>query len=102
MVGYRPEVNIKPWETTLKAIKRGAASTKWKNRKPYAYWKGNPWVSSKRGDLMKCQPSKDMDWNARLYSVVCVLINFTTVNQDEHALFLTSGCGFNTFFFKEI
>lgn len=68
--GYRPEVNIQPWESTLKAIKQGAAQIKWNDRDPHAFWKGNPWVSPKRRDLMTCKPNKDMDWNARLYVVV--------------------------------
>ncbi|KAK4745276.1 hypothetical protein SAY87_011588 [Trapa incisa] len=64
-----PEVNIKPWESTLKAIEQGAAKTKWNDRDPHAFWKGNPSVSWKRANLMECKPSKDMDWNARLYVV---------------------------------
>ncbi|PKI45425.1 hypothetical protein CRG98_034230 [Punica granatum] len=61
-----PEVNIKPWTSTLKAIKKGAAKKRWKDRDPHAFWKGNPWVSPKRRDLMGCKQNKDMDWNARL------------------------------------
>ncbi|KAK4758248.1 hypothetical protein SAY87_019549 [Trapa incisa] len=64
-----PEVNIKPWETSLKDIQREAAKIMWRKRNPNAFWKGNPWVSPKRSELMKCQPTKDMDWHARLYTV---------------------------------
>ncbi|PPD90285.1 hypothetical protein GOBAR_DD12788 [Gossypium barbadense] len=43
------EVNIKPWEETLKAIKKGRERIKWTKRKPYANWKGNPYVAKDRG-----------------------------------------------------
>ncbi|KAK4751671.1 hypothetical protein SAY87_020469 [Trapa incisa] len=64
-----PEVNIKPWESTLRAIEQGAAKIKWNDRDRHAFWKGNPSVSWKRRNLMQCNPNKDMDWNARLYVV---------------------------------
>ncbi|PKI45423.1 hypothetical protein CRG98_034228 [Punica granatum] len=64
-----PEVNIKPWASTLKAIKEGAAKTKWMDRDPHAFWKGNPATSRKRRDLMRCKPKMLMDWSARLYNV---------------------------------
>jgi hypothetical protein len=43
---------------------------KWKDRKPYAYWKGNPSTSGRRGDLMKCNVSDKNDWKARIYAQV--------------------------------
>ncbi|KAK0582891.1 hypothetical protein LWI29_030854 [Acer saccharum] len=58
------ETNIRPWEGILKDIKEGNKRTKWKDRVPYAYWKGNPRVSYSRADLMKCNAS---EWNSRLY-----------------------------------
>ncbi|KAK4849482.1 hypothetical protein QYF36_025312 [Acer negundo] len=58
------ETNIRPWEGILKDIKKGNKRTKWKDRVPYAYWKGNPKVSYSRADLMKCNAS---EWNSRLY-----------------------------------
>ncbi|GLT84584.1 hypothetical protein SLE2022_028050 [Rubroshorea leprosula] len=61
------EVNIRPWTNMLKDIKEGNKRIKWKDRAPYAYWKGNPDIAGTRGDLMKCKPSKQNDWNARLY-----------------------------------
>lgn len=73
----RPEVNIKPWASTLKAIEQAAEKNKWKDRDPHAFWKGNPWVSWKRRDLMGCKPSKDMDWNARLFVVVRTFRTFS-------------------------
>ena len=60
----RAETNIRPWEGILKDIKEGNKRTKWKDRVPYAYWKGNPKVSHSRGDLMKCNAS---EWNSHLY-----------------------------------
>ncbi|KAJ4956846.1 hypothetical protein NE237_013629 [Protea cynaroides] len=62
-----PEVNVKPWEYLLKKLKQGNDRTKWKDREPYAYWKGNPDVALTRQDLMKCNSSDKHDWNARLY-----------------------------------
>ncbi|XP_037496818.1 O-glucosyltransferase rumi homolog [Jatropha curcas] len=61
------ETNIKPWENTLEGIIKGSKKIKWKNRVPYAYWKGNPYVTSNRGDLMRCNVADKHDWNARLY-----------------------------------
>lgn len=65
---FRPEINIKPWETLSKEIKEENEKKKWKNREPHAYWKGNPNVSPIRWDLLKCNVSKNQDWNARLYA----------------------------------
>ncbi|KAH7550287.1 hypothetical protein JRO89_XS13G0165500 [Xanthoceras sorbifolium] len=61
------EINIKPWESLLKEIKEGNNKTKWMDREPYAYWKGNPFVAETRQDLLKCNVSDKQDWNARLY-----------------------------------
>ncbi|KAJ8633067.1 hypothetical protein MRB53_026403 [Persea americana] len=63
-----PEVNVKPWETLLKDLKRSNERIKWVDREPYAYWKGNFWVADTRQELRKCNVSKTHDWNARLYS----------------------------------
>ncbi|KAL6594716.1 hypothetical protein ACP70R_048454 [Stipagrostis hirtigluma subsp. patula] len=41
-----PETNIEPWNRQFKSIKAGAKATKWKDRVPTAYWKGNPDVAS--------------------------------------------------------
>lgn len=62
-----PEINIKPWEPILKEIKEGNNKTKWMEREPYAYWKGNPHVAPTREDLLKCNVSAQQDWNARIY-----------------------------------
>ncbi|KAL7606327.1 hypothetical protein Lser_V15G15827 [Lactuca serriola] len=64
-----PETNQKPWEITLKDIKEGNKRVKWKERVPYAYWKGNPGVSPIRSDLVKCNVNQTshVDWNTRLF-----------------------------------
>lgn len=61
------ETNIRPWKNVLRDIKEGNNRTKWRDRVPYAYWKGNPQVAPWRGDLMKCNVTDKEDWNTRLY-----------------------------------
>ncbi|OMP00448.1 Lipopolysaccharide-modifying protein [Corchorus olitorius] len=61
------EVNIMPWDNTLSAIKKGMQRTEWEDRVPYAYWRGNPYVSAERVEFLKCNRSNDHDWNVRLY-----------------------------------
>ncbi|KAK7349533.1 hypothetical protein VNO77_06975 [Canavalia gladiata] len=63
-----PEINIKPWKDVLKDIKEGSKKTKWKDRVPYAYWKGNPYVAPTRKNLMKCNVTEENDWDTRLYT----------------------------------
>ncbi|GAB4861794.1 hypothetical protein Ancab_037051 [Ancistrocladus abbreviatus] len=61
------ETNIKPWQNASRSIQEGNKRTEWKDRVPYAYWKGNPYVCPNRKDLLKCNVSHIFDWNARLY-----------------------------------
>ncbi|XP_050384875.1 uncharacterized protein LOC126801538 [Argentina anserina] len=61
------EINIKPWKNLLPSIKEGNRRTKWKDRVPYAYWKGNPHVAPTRRDLLKCNVTDQNDWNTLLY-----------------------------------
>ncbi|XP_059634141.1 uncharacterized protein LOC132276637 [Cornus florida] len=61
------ETNIKPWRSVLEDIKVGNKKTKWKDRVPLAYWKGNPHVAPTRADLMKCNVTDKDDWNTLLY-----------------------------------
>lgn len=61
------ETNIRPWKNVLRDIKEGNNKTKWKDRVPYAYWKGNPHVAPWRKDLLKCNVTDKDDWNTRLY-----------------------------------
>lgn len=58
-----PEINIKPWETQLEDIKEGNKKVKWVNRMPYAYWKGNSSLGSRR-DLLKCN---SRSWKAEIF-----------------------------------
>ncbi|XP_010255430.1 PREDICTED: O-glucosyltransferase rumi homolog [Nelumbo nucifera] len=62
-----PEINIKPWEPLLKDLKEGNERTKWVEREPYAYWKGNPAMSKGRRELVNCNVSDKQDWNGRIY-----------------------------------
>lgn len=62
-----PEINMKPWGNLLKDLKEGNNRTKWMEREPYAYWKGNPLVAETRRDLLTCNVSDVQDWNARLF-----------------------------------
>ncbi|KAL3524274.1 hypothetical protein ACH5RR_017108 [Cinchona calisaya] len=62
-----PEINIKPWEDLSKDLKEGNKRSKWVEREPYAYWKGNPAVAKTRMDMLKCNVSDKQDWNARVY-----------------------------------
>ncbi|XP_058744016.1 uncharacterized protein LOC131616652 [Vicia villosa] len=61
------ETNIKPWKDTLKDIKEGNKKTKWKDRVPYAYWKGNPYVAQTRQNLLQCNVTLEKDWNTLIY-----------------------------------
>ncbi|CAL4895686.1 unnamed protein product [Urochloa decumbens] len=50
-----PETNIEPWDCEFKSIKQGANATRWVDRVPTAYWKGNPDVASPlREALLGC------------------------------------------------
>lgn len=72
---FRPEINIRPWEHVLKEIKEGNKKVKWKDREPYAYWKGNPYTTPTRLDFLNCNVSTDHDWNLRLYTQVHTYIH---------------------------
>ncbi|KAL6619448.1 hypothetical protein ACP70R_034587 [Stipagrostis hirtigluma subsp. patula] len=64
-----PEVNIRPWAPFVEEEAHENRRVPWPERKPYAYWKGNPDVASVRKDLMRCNASSKggKDWNARLF-----------------------------------
>ncbi|RVW30649.1 hypothetical protein CK203_101277 [Vitis vinifera] len=62
-----PETNIKPWNGFKKDLKEGNYRTKWIDREPYAYWKGNVKMGVVRKELFKCRNTDEQDWNARLY-----------------------------------
>jgi hypothetical protein len=63
----RAEINIKPWDKLLIDLKEGNNRSRWIDREPYAYWKGNPFVAETRKDLLTCNVSDQQDWNARLF-----------------------------------
>ncbi|WZZ82404.1 hypothetical protein YC2023_102976 [Brassica napus] len=64
-----PEVNIKEWKKLSVALQEGNRRVKWKDRIPYAYWKGNPHVSTPiRKELMRCNFSDKYDPMVRLYA----------------------------------
>lgn len=67
---FRVEINIKPWETLSKELKKANEKLKWSKREPYAYWKGNPYVGRTRMDMLKCNVSEKQDRNARIYKQV--------------------------------
>jgi len=73
MTDDRPEINIKPWNALQKELGRGNKRVKWMDRKPYAYWKGNPDVAATRQELVKCNVSREHEWNARIYKQVLCL-----------------------------
>ncbi|EXB29381.1 hypothetical protein L484_001024 [Morus notabilis] len=64
-----PELNIKPWDDLLKDIKEGNKRSRWIDREPYAYWRGNPFVHEVRHQLMRCNISykQKHDWSILLY-----------------------------------
>lgn len=64
-----PELNIRPWVSLKNEMKNGNKRIKWRKRNPFAFWKGNAWVSKNRQELMKCNVTNKNDWNARLYQV---------------------------------
>ncbi|XP_022156143.1 O-glucosyltransferase rumi homolog [Momordica charantia] len=61
------EINIKPWRRVLEDIKEGNKRSKWKDRVPLAYWKGNPHVDPNRRDLLKCNLTHQQNWDTLLY-----------------------------------
>lgn len=67
----RPELSIKPWEELKEEIREGNKRIKWKDREPYAYWRGNTRVGTARRDLAKCNASDDQDHSkAKIFNVV--------------------------------
>lgn len=65
----RPELNIKPWKMLIKDLEGANNESKWENREPYAYWKGNARLG-RRPELVRCNLSEEHDWNARIYAIV--------------------------------
>ncbi|XP_010055151.1 protein O-glucosyltransferase 1 [Eucalyptus grandis] len=61
------EINIGPWESTVRAIRQNSEKIEWNDKVPYAYWKGNTGVAATRRDLMKCNATSGQDWKTHLY-----------------------------------
>ncbi|KAK6918396.1 Glycosyl transferase CAP10 domain [Dillenia turbinata] len=61
-----PEINIKPWDPLREDLKEGNNMSKWMDREPYAYWKGNTRMGNRK-QLMWCNPNDKEDWNARIF-----------------------------------
>ncbi|XP_068339633.1 uncharacterized protein [Pyrus communis] len=60
-----PELNIHPWAEQFREIKWGSQERSWKKKEPFAYWKGNPDVSSPvRTELLNCNDTKM--WSAQI------------------------------------
>ncbi|XP_057536327.1 uncharacterized protein LOC130814254 [Amaranthus tricolor] len=60
-----PEVNIGPWDTEFRDIKRGSRSRSWSKKWPFAYWKGNPDVGAPiRTALLNCNDTAQ--WRAQI------------------------------------
>ncbi|KAK6920150.1 Glycosyl transferase CAP10 domain, partial [Dillenia turbinata] len=62
-----PEINIKPWNVLRYDLQDGNKRIKWKNREPFAHWKGNVYTGSVRRELHKCNISPKHDWKARIF-----------------------------------
>ena len=61
----RSEINIRPWQEEFPDIKQGSRNVSWKNKFPWAYWKGNPDVASPiRTELINCNDSRK--WGAEI------------------------------------
>jgi hypothetical protein len=67
-----PEVSVRPWAPLLKEMANETRGLPWSEREPYAFWKGNPGVSAARGDLFRCDSTRDhikvfrQDWGAAI------------------------------------
>lgn len=62
-----PQIDISTWTKEVESIYKASKVLKWEDRKPIAYWKGNPYVGSKiREDLLRCNKSEHGDWGAEI------------------------------------
>lgn len=60
----------------MKEMNEGNAEVEWAERVPYAYWKGSPFMGGTRQDLVKCNVTKERDWNARIYAQVYLKFSY--------------------------
>ncbi|KAH7849123.1 hypothetical protein Vadar_013300 [Vaccinium darrowii] len=63
-----PEVNVKPWETFRMELEEGNHRVNWKDREPYAYWRGNA-LNPVRQNLLRCNLSEKPDSGALVYQL---------------------------------
>ncbi|KAH7849187.1 hypothetical protein Vadar_014281 [Vaccinium darrowii] len=63
-----PEVHVKPWETFRKELDESNHKVKWKDREPYAFWRGNP-LNRLRQNLLRCNVSEKPDSGAMVYQL---------------------------------
>ena len=63
-----------PWTEEAKNIYIGSKEMKWQDRRPTAYWKGNPDVGSDvRVELLKCNVFDQHNWGAEIFRQVSVM-----------------------------
>lgn len=69
-------MNIAPWAKEFADIKSEAMALNWSSKHPFAYWKGNPDVSSPvRIELLQCNDSQA--WGAQiLRQVIYAIISY--------------------------
>ena len=65
-------MNVKEWTTLQVAIREANERVRWKDRVPYAHWKGNSYVSPERRNLMQCNFSDKYDPMVHLYEQVYI------------------------------
>lgn len=65
-------MNVKEWITLQVAIREANERVRWKDRVPYAHWKGKSYVSQERRDLMQCNFSDKYDPMVHLYEQVYI------------------------------
>ena len=72
---HRPQTDLPSWKEEGKNIYVGSKAMKWVDRRPTAYWKGNPYVGSDvRTELLKCNISDQHDWGAEIFQQVSLTI----------------------------
>ncbi|KAL3000942.1 hypothetical protein AAZX31_09G239700 [Glycine max] len=62
-----PDWSFRGWADLAIKLDESNKKIKWKDRLPYAIWKGKTWVSHKRNDLTKCNASYQHDSYAQIH-----------------------------------
>ncbi|KAK4266823.1 hypothetical protein QN277_023692 [Acacia crassicarpa] len=63
------ETNIRAWERVSKSIEENNQKLEWKDREPFAFWRGNARVASSRTALSHCNATHHNHWKAHIYSL---------------------------------